>query len=383
MSHQENIAIDGRLLAYRRGGISRYIRCLAAAIATSEANVYATSGLTFFLIANRPIVDSPLPLVRVWTPPHHALEEWTLGWELARQPVSLVHATDFVLPRLPKRIRGVVTIHDLAFLDAPGELAPDAARYYARTLPTLRRADRIIAVSHATARRIAEFVPDVAPRIRVIHHGVDERWFHPHPDPIGQLTSVFGREPSLFLSARPIVLAVGTIEPRKRYDLLLDAFLALHRSLESAPFLVIVGQEGWNATETVLRIRSYQERGILRWFPDADDGLLHALYSIAAVLVVPSRDEGFCLPALEALAAGVPVVAFAVGALPEVVGDAALLVHDQTIEALAEACRVLLQNESLRQTYARRGRARARQFSWARAAEQTLTVYREALEDGR
>ncbi|MFN3338050.1 MAG: glycosyltransferase, partial [Thermomicrobium sp.] len=174
MSTQRSIAIDGRLLAYRRGGISRYVRCLAAAIATSAADVSATNGFTCSLIANRAIVDSPLSLLRVRTPPHHRFEEWTLGWELARRPVSLVHATDFVLPRLPKRMRGVVTIHDLAFLDAPSELAPDARRYYARTLPSLRRADRIIAVSHATARRIAEFVPEVAARIRVIHHGVDE-----------------------------------------------------------------------------------------------------------------------------------------------------------------------------------------------------------------
>lgn len=383
MSAQGSIAIDGRLLAYRRGGISRYIRCLAAAIATSEANVCATSGFTFSLIANRLIVDSPLPLLRVWTPPHHPLEEWTLGWELARQPVALVHATDFVLPHLPKRIRGVVTIHDLAFLDAPGELAPDAHRYYARTLPGLRRADRIIAVSHATARRIAEFVPDVAPRIRVIHHGVEERWFHPHPDPIRQLSSVLGHETGFPFTSRPIVLAVGTVEPRKRYDLLLDAFLALHRWLEGAPFLVIVGQEGWNVATTIMRVRRLQAQGILQWLADAHDDLLHALYSVATVLVVASRDEGFCLPALEALAAGLPVVAFAVGALPEVAGDAALLVRDQTSEALAEACRTLLQNDSLRQDYARRGRARARQFSWTRAAEQSLTVYREALEDGR
>ncbi len=381
VSAQGIIAIDGRLLAYRCGGISRYIRCLATAIATRKVNTWFTSRFTFSLVANRPILDSPLPLLRVWTPPHHPLEKWAFGWELARHPIALVHATDFVLPRLPQRIRGIVTIHDLAFLDAPDELAPDARRYYARTLPSLRYADRIIAVSQATAQRIAERVPDVAARVRVIHHGVEERWFHPHMDPIRQLTSVLGYKPKFLSASRPIVLTVGTVEPRKRYDLLLDAFLTLHRALEGAPFLVIVGQEGWNVAGTIARIRRLQAQGMLLWLAQAHDDLLHALYTVASVLVVASRDEGFCLPALEALAGGVPVVAFAVGALPEVAGDAALLVHDQNAEALAEACRVLLQDDGLRQEYARRGPAHARQFSWARTAEQTLAVYREVLHD--
>ncbi|MCX7624321.1 MAG: glycosyltransferase family 4 protein [Thermomicrobium sp.] len=369
------IVLDGRILAYRRGGIARYVECLARSIA--ECRDIDGDALECKLLTNRPLPSSPLPTIRCLTPPHHRFEVWTLAIELARRRPSLFHATDFVLPVLPRSVRGIVTIHDLAFLDAPHELAPEAYRYYVRTLSRARKADRVIADSRATAAKIVERCPELMDRVRVVHLGVDRRWFAFPPGADEILTERLGD-----LATRPLVLAVGTVEPRKRYDLLLDTFRLLREELGGEPFLVVVGQRGWRAEATAARLRREEAKGTLRWLEDADDAVLQALYSRSSLLVVASRDEGFCLPALEALAAGLPVVAFAVGALPEVLGDAALLVTEETPEALATACVQVLRDAHLRQQLSARGRVRAQQFSWEKTARETLRVYREVLQDG-
>ncbi|MDW7981760.1 MAG: glycosyltransferase family 1 protein [Thermomicrobium sp.] len=381
MARTGTIAIDARLLLYRRGGISRYVRCLSDAIAQLLPTASTDHRRLFRLVVNRPLPDPPIPVLRVRTPPHYRWERWTLGWELTRASIRLFHATDFVLPRLPRFIRRIVTVHDLAFLDAPHELTPEAQRYYRQTLWSLRQADRIIAVSHVTADRIAIHAPEVVDRVRVIHHGVEPRWFAAHPDPARRLAPLLGAQWLHERSTHHILLAVGTVEPRKRYDLLLDAFLATVPVLPARPLLVIVGQEGWNAGNTISRIRELERRGSVRWFSDADDDLLHALYSVAAALVITSRDEGFCLPALEALAAGLPVVAFPVGALPEVLGEAALFVAEQTPRALSRGLETAVLDVSRRRDVIERGRRRARTYDWRTTAERTLAVYQEALAD--
>ena len=374
------VALDGRLLAYRRGGISRYMAELGRALACAGCS---SSAVRFRLVVNRFRPDLPLPSLRVMTPPHHPLETWSLGCELAFRGIRVYHATDFVLPHLPPWIRGVATIHDLAFLDAPGDLTPSAFRYYRQTLARIRAADRIIVPSEATARRLRSVVPETSERIRVIYHGVRQRW--------GSTTSYAWERSSRILlprlgaqiKERPLLLAVGTIEPRKRYDLLLEAFLLLQQAgVEPAPLLVIVGQEGWQCTSTVQQFRVGEREKVLCWLSDIDDEDLHALYSVASALVVASRDEGFCLPAVEAMAHGVPVVAFAVGALPEIVGDAGLLVREERVASLAGALVRLLSDADLRAELAYRARLRAQRFTWEESCRQTLAVYQEVLDRG-
>jgi alpha-1,3-rhamnosyl/mannosyltransferase len=248
------------------------------------------------------------------------------------------------------------------------------SRYYARTIQSVQKADRIIAVSRATAARLGEYCPGVADRTRIVHHGVDARWFQPFPDAEAHVTSTLGP-----IGDRPVVLAVGTIEPRKDYDLLLDAFRIVWEKHDREPLLIVVGQVGWRVEDTVRRLRTEQARGRLRWVERADDDLLHALYSVSSVLAVASRDEGFCLPVVEALAVGLPVVAFAVGALPEVVEDSGLLVDERTAEALAEGISAVLSDRMLRCRLVRAGKVRAAQFSWLDTARKTVQVYREAL----
>ncbi|WP_448574755.1 glycosyltransferase family 4 protein [Thermomicrobium sp.] len=370
------VALDGRLLAYRRGGISRYIAELGRALARAESD---SSEVRFRLVVNRVPPDLPLPSLRVMTPPHHRLETWILGCELAFRSIRVYHATDFVLPRLPPWIRGVTTIHDLAFLDAPGDLTPSSFRYYRQTLARLRAADRIIVPSEATARRLQLVVPETSERIRVIYHGVHQ-WGSTVTDAWERSSQILMPRLGPRIEGRPLLLAVGTIEPRKRYDLLLKAFSLLRQAdVQPAPLLVIVGQEGWQCTSTVQQFRVGERERVLCWLSDIDDEDLHALYSVASALIVASRDEGFCLPAAEAMAHGVPVVAFAVGALPEIVGDAGLLIREETAASLAGALVRLLSDTDLRAELAYRARLRAQRFSWEESCRRTLAVYQEVL----
>ncbi len=378
MGRQPTIAIDGRLLGYRRGGIARYIESLTRALAHHLARCEQPFPATFRVLANRGLSAPAFPVLRCWTPPHHGLEHWTLGWELVRHRVALFHATDFVLPWLPRSVRCVVTIHDLAFLDAPDELDPAALRYYSRTLASADRADVVITVSQYTAMRLLEYRPHLSDRLRVVYHGIDHRWFGPLPHARDLARAALGD-----LGERPLLLAVGTIEPRKGYDLLLDALRIVRDWLDPPPLLVVVGQRGWKTEHLEARLQQAEAQGWLRWLTDVDDDLLRALYATSTLLVVASRDEGFCFPAAEALAAGLPVVAFAVGALPEVLADVGFLVYQRTAEALAEAIYTLVEDEARRATLAQAGKRRAQCFSWQRAAEETLQVYREALSDVR
>ena len=368
------ILIDGRLLAYRHGGIQRYVRGLASALARLEPD------LDIRLVQNRPF-GSPLPVVRVLTPPHHRWERRALGLELALRRPAVVHSPDFIPPRLPRHVRSIVTVHDLAFLDYPYLLSAEAERYYGQLAEALTDADRIIAVSRWTAERLQYYFPALAERVRVVHNGVDDCFFaSPPADPWQTIAEATGQELSVRLRNRGFLLTVGTVEPRKRYRLLLEAMDRLReRYAESAPMLVVVGQPGWRHDEVISRLQAAVATRQVLWLTDADDRVLRALYATAALLVVPSLDEGFCLPAAEAMVCGLPVLAAERGALPEILGEAGHLIGSDCPDDWAEEIMQLMSNSLRRQMLAERGRSRAQQFCWEETARQTLALYQEVL----
>jgi glycosyltransferase involved in cell wall biosynthesis len=369
------VVIDGRILAYRRGGIPRYITGISRHLPTVAPDLPAR------LVINRPVDGLELPATRVRTPPHHRFEVYALGLELTLMRPSLIHSPDFISPICPG-IPRIVTVHDLAFLNGHSLLAPDSSRYYRQIFRAIRRADRIITVSRATAQQVIRHLGVPERRIRVIHNGVEDRFFAPVSEPTLEIVrrefdEAFHRQVS---AGRPVVLAVGTVEPRKRHRLLIQAIRYIakdHPSLQ--PLLVIVGQAGWQCEPIIAEITSAAGAGDVCWLPEVSDAGLQALYQIATLLALPSLDEGFGLPAAEAMAAGLPVIAAARGALPEVIGDAGVLVEEETAPAWAEAIEVLIEDTGLRAGLAARGRARASAFRWERAAAETANVYREVL----
>jgi glycosyltransferase involved in cell wall biosynthesis len=370
------ILIDARLLAYRRGGINRYIAGLV------EWLPRVAPDLDFGRLINRPTGPSKMDDVRVRTPPHFRFERAAFGVEVTTRRPSLLHSPDFIAP-VAVGSRRVVTVHDLAFLRSPDLLADDAHRYYGQIERSLAVADRVIAVSDYTARQLCELTKVDPAKIVTIPNGVEKRSAEMSRDDVSERLRRGLRSDvaETVLGERPRILVVGTIEPRKRQQLILQALENSRTSGDRLePLVVLVGQRGWACESIVADIDRAVNAGRAIWIENANDEVLEALYEHATLLAMPSLDEGFGLPVLEAMAAGLTVVAARRGALPEVAGDAAVLVDDDDPDSWAAALATLIADKARREDLRRAGRFRAGQFSWERTATETAALYREVLK---
>ena len=359
------IAFDARLVGYA-AGIARYAVLLAEALAKLD-------GPESYLLLRGRKADPNLGGRLCLTPPHHRLERLTLPLELlaTRQRPDVLHSLDHVAPAWGPW-RSVVTLHDLAFLLYPETHTPESRAYYAAAGESARRAARVIAVSRRTASDAVRLLGVDPARMRVIHNAADPRY---GPRPLQELEELAARRG--FDPDKPYVLFVGTLEPRKNVPVLFEALAEVRRHLDVT--LLLVGGRGWLDGP----IQSAHARSglgdaarFLGWLDQAD---LAVLYSHARVFALPSLYEGFGLPVLEAMACGAPVVCSDAGPLPEVAGDAAVLLPPQDVRAWADAIRRLLTDEHLATSLRARGERRAREFSWEQSARATREVYREAL----
>jgi glycosyltransferase involved in cell wall biosynthesis len=302
-----------------------------------------------------------------------------LGPAVARSGVQVFHSADTLgVPLTSGRgVAVVATVHDLIPWKFPQ--AVTAPHRIARriTLPlVVRRADRLIADSQATARDLIELFPDATDKVRVVPLGVSDRFAPASRDEVAALRSRFG------LPAR-YLLSVGTLSPRKNLGGIFEAYARLSGQGVDIPPLVVAGKPGWLWEPVLGRIAALGLQNRIRvcdFVPDAD---LPALLTGAAALLLPSLYEGFGLPVLEAMTCGTPVLTSRCSALAEVSGEAALLVDPHNPGAIAEGIRRLLDDTAYRDELVHRGLIRARAFSWAATARQTLAVYQEALEARR
>jgi glycosyltransferase involved in cell wall biosynthesis len=307
------------------------------------------------------VVDRPMParpLRSLWrradTP---RVERWT-------GTVDVVHGTNFVVP--PARAAEIVTVHDLTALRFPELCDRQTLAFPQLIRRALRRGAWIHAPSAHVAAEVREAFAVPTDRVVVVHEGV------PAVDaaPAGAGQRLAG--------ADRYVLALGTIEPRKDHAGLLAAFEAV-AARDGDLRLVLAGGRGWGveAFDAALARSPVRDRVVLLGYVDASHRA--ALLRDAAVLAFPSRYEGFGLPPLEAMSVGVPVVATAAGALPEVLGDAAILVPPGDRDALAEALSSALHDDGRRQRLVRAGAAQAARYSWDACAEGLVAVYRAAV----
>ncbi len=304
-------------------------------------------------------LNSPLPLV-----------EWFTGG-----PLDLFHATDFVLA--PNRARRkLVTVHELAFLFCPEAAMPRLYRYLNVVVPrSIRRADHLLADSHNTAKDLQEQWQIPAERITVVQGAVDHDRFQPIADQ-SRLQAVRQR---YNLGDRPFILGLSTLQPRKNFARLIEAFHQARQEASLPHRLVIGGGKGWLFDEIFARVQALGLADHVLFPGYVADADLPALYNAAEFFAFPSLYEGFGLPVIEALACGTPVLTADNSCLPEAGGPGAIYVQATNVESIAAGIVTLAQDATLRQQLRSAGLAHAAQFTWQRSAEQLLATYQKVL----
>ncbi|HEY8491390.1 MAG TPA: glycosyltransferase family 1 protein [Dehalococcoidia bacterium] len=369
------IAIDVTAIPRLRVGAGTYMAELVRAL-------LRTGREHEFLVLARPgafpdlcgLPNATVLGVRVGPPPARlAWEQTALPLLLRRYGAHVLHSPHHTTPVAVPGVRRVVTFHDVTFLILPWRY-PLARRWYMTAASRLsaRLADRVIAVSETVARDIRRYLPAAAPKLHVVREGVSERFAPAADAEVAACRARYGL-------TQPYLLHVGRLDPGKNLRVLLLVLAAL-RDAGLPHHLVLAGPPGWK-NAGFYRLLSELELGdrvkALGYVPDE---AMPALYSGADLFVFPSLYEGFGLPPLEAMACGTPVVASSRSAMPEVLGDAALLVEPQDVGAVTAAVRRVLEDEALRARLREAGLRRAAGYSWESAARATMEVYRRAVE---
>ncbi|NJN66355.1 MAG: glycosyltransferase family 4 protein [Chloroflexaceae bacterium] len=318
-----------------------------------------------------------IPWPRLWT-------HLRLAWEMQRRPPDVLFVPSHVLPVIHPP-RSVVTIHDLGYLAFPqAHTAARRLELHLSTLWSARASRQLIAVSRATRDALVSHYRVDAAKIRVIPHGVAPH-FRPVEDPsrMAATLSRYGMDRIGGIGAN-YLLYVGTVQPRKNLVHLIDSFAQVVRGAGANGggsgggrrdlHLVIAGKRGWMTAAIEQRAAEQDIAGRVHFVGYVDDADLPVLMSGALAFVFPSLYEGFGMPVLEAMACGTPVLTSTTTSLPEVAGDAALLVNPHDPQAIARGLTRLVDDEELRATLHTRGVERATLFTWERCARETLQV---------
>jgi glycosyltransferase involved in cell wall biosynthesis len=271
----------------------------------------------------------------------------------------------------------VITVHDVSYLLYPDCIAKKTLRILQRYMPKhLDRTDRIIAVSKNTKKDLVRLCGVPEEKISVIYPGYNSELFKPAKIEQQVLSDRFALEPGY-------ILYVGTIEPRKNLVTLLEAYQLLGQRGITTP-LVLCGPIGWKSEAFFATLRTLGSTASVRLLGYVDEQSLPLLYNGASCFVFPSLYEGFGLPVLEAMACGCPVVSTGVSAIPEVVGEAGLLLEDpKDKNLLAEAVSRILGDQDLRAELGAEGIKQASNFSWRKTARETMKIFADLLEGER
>lgn len=368
------IGVDARLLTEPVMGIGRYTDEMVRSLQRHEAD--------FVLYTPSPPLERNYGAANVRVRAASAYgrfgrmlwSQTTLPYWAGQDVVDLYWGTTHRLPRyLPDRIARVVTIHDLVWKQAGETMRPFSRFMEKHLMPqAIRLADRIIADSASTAGDIEAVFPSARGKVRVVHLAASAM-----PDPLP-----FHALQALAID-RPYFLFVGTLEPRKNLQRLLQAYAGLPVWVRARFQLVIAGGKGWGGVDVEETSRKLGLAGDVRVTGLVTDAQLATLYAHARFLAMPSIYEGFGLPVLEAMSYGVPALTSNTSSLPEVAGDAAVLVDPLDVSSITKGLMRLLTEDDLHASLAKRAKPQASQYSWDKAASEAMVVFQEAVNERR
>jgi glycosyltransferase involved in cell wall biosynthesis len=376
------IAFDYTAGIRQRAGIGNYVRRLVEALLQQDSHNQYT-----LLTSGRPTRERPFPQApnvrgrSVYIPDRYLNIVW-YRWRLPLYATyfsgqaDIYHGPDFALPPIGQKLRKVVTVHDLAFLDYPEYAVPSLSAYLTKIVPqAVADADVVCTVSAEVSRTLMKHFQTPREKLTVIPNGVNPS-LRRITDPV-----LLEATRHKFGLKQPLVLAVGTQEPRKNHSGLIKAFYQAQKQKHGPAMLVLAGGKGWLYEEAEQLVRDLHLENKVRFLGRVSDYDLVTLYSLANVFAFPSFAEGFGVPPLEAMACGVPVITSNTTSLPEVVGDAALLVDPHDTGALARAMMHILQDKTLQEDLRQKGYERVRHYTWEESARKMLSVY-QRLYDG-
>jgi len=403
---KRKIGIDYTAAIRQGAGVGRHTRSLVAAILEQTTPdlefslFYAAGGLSqsqqSFVAAQQQkysgqarfiaLPFSEPTLTRLWQRLKVPLPlEWVarLGQPLTNRdkvfPLDVLHFPDFALPYY-RQGQSIVTIHDLSFMVRPECAEAGLRRYLSETVPrTVKRADQVIVVSESIKQELIERLRTPAEKLHVIYNGVSPQ-FRPFGQPEREALEEVRTRHAL---PERFALFVSTIEPRKNLVRLVEAWAKVKQTPAGRERkLILVGRKGWLYEPIFQRIAELKLENEISWLNFVPDDDLPALYNLADLFVFPSLYEGFGIPPLEALACGRPVVVADNSAMAEIFKGAATLCQAESVNSIAEAIIISLENldnsNQLIKERREEGLARAHRLTWQNAALQTLKLYRES-----
>ncbi len=374
------IAFNGSALLSPLTGVGQYSKCLAEQlVAASQADLH------FFYAAiwSREIRTGPIKeigaikqLIKNFVPQPYrvsrAVQQWRFNLGIKRIRPHVYHEPNF----LPFRFDGptVITAHDLSWIRYPETHPADRVAVMSELFPkSLEAASHILTDAEFVRREIIEEFGVSPERVTAVPLGARPIFRPRNEDECTAALSEHG------LQYRRYMLCVGTLEPRKNLELAIRAYAGLPKAVRNRYPLVTVGMRGWLTSRLESVMQPLVASGELRPLGYTSDEALAALYAGALALVYPSLYEGFGLPPLEAMASGAPVIVSNRSTLPEVVGDAGVIIDAEDEPALREALQRFADDSAFWQDRAAASLQRASGFSWQRCAEQTLAVYRKVI----
>jgi glycosyltransferase involved in cell wall biosynthesis len=370
------IAIDYTAAYEQSGGIARYVHELTSALSQLDAT---TEYKLFVLGAQLNDLGQPPSTNFTWKPTR-VTPRWAARlWHRARLPIpvevitgkiDLFHAADFVLlPTLPAT-KTLLTIHDLSFVRVPETASPPLKAYLDIVVPrSVKNTDHILADSQATKDDLIDLYKTPESKITVLLSGVDKRFA-----PVTDTEFVEKTRQKYGLANKQYILSVGTVQPRKNYSRIIRTLAQLRqRGLDI--HYAIAGGKGWLEDEMYQTIEDTGLQDYVHVLGFVDDEDLPALYTGSECLLITSLYEGFGLPILEAMACGIPVITSNLSSLPEVAGDAGILVDPMDIDAITNATYSVLTDSIQRDQLIEAGYEQVKKFTWERSATHLKSIY--------